>query len=196
MNPPYAPAAEQNKMVIYDAIWDFLGASVLEIGSGTGQHAVYFAAQRPELIWQTSDLAENLPGINAWIESCGLANLPTAIKLDVLGEWPARKFDTVYSANCLHIMNLDMVAACFRGAGERLTPDGRFIVYGPFNYDGEYTAPSNARFDQFLRSQDPASGIRDFEWLDDLARQAGMRLLADIEMPENNRTIVWQKRTL
>ena len=114
----------------------------------------------------------------------------------MLGPWPTRRYDTVYSANCFHIMNAEMVSRSIRGAADCLLPAGRFAVYGPFNYAGEYTAPSNARFDQFLKSQDPDSGIKDFEWLDDLARQADMVLLDDIAMPANNRTIVWQKRTL
>ena len=196
MSPTYAPASEQNKRVIYATIKDYLGENVLEIGSGTGQHAVYFAGERPEMVWQTSDLAGNLPGIAAWVEQSGLANLPPPIELDVLGEWPAQQFDSVYSANCCHIMDSRMVVACINGVAERLLPDGRFMIYGPFNYGGEYTAPSNARFDQLLKSRDPASGIKDFEWLDDLARQVGLDLVADIEMPENNRTIIWQNRTL
>jgi cyclopropane fatty-acyl-phospholipid synthase-like methyltransferase len=195
VNKPFAPASEQNKTVIFGAIREYLGMHVLEVGSGTGQHAVYFAAQRPGMIWQTSDLAENLPGIGAWIESSGLDNLPPPLELDVLCSWPAEQYDTVYSANCFHIMNAQMVSSCIRGAADCLLPGGRLAVYGPFNYAGEYTAPSNARFDQSLKAQNPDSGIKDFEWLDDLARQAGMALLDDIEMPANNRTLIWQKRT-
>ena len=196
MSLPFAPASEQNKHVIHTAIEPHLGKRVLEIGSGTGQHAVYFAGLHPDIVWQTSELAENLPGVVAWIEDSGLDNLPPPIELDVLSDWPAQQYDMVYSANCFHIMDEPMVAACIRGIGERLLPEGKFAVYGPFNYGGDFTAPSNAHFDQFLKSQNPTSGIKDFEWLDELAQQAGMALLADIEMPENNRTLIWQKRTL
>lgn len=196
MNRPFAPASEQNKQVIFDAIESYLDGNVLEIGSGTGQHAVYFAEQKPGVIWQTSDLAENLAGISAWIEASGLTNLPAPMALDVLGEWPVQHFDFIFSANCFHIMDQEMVAQCIRGVGECLVPGGKFAVYGPFNYGGEYTAPSNAQFDQYLKTQDPASGIKDFEWLDGQAQCAGLSLLEDIEMPANNRTIIWQKRTL
>ena len=196
MNRPFAPACEQNKQVIYDAIATHIDGEVLEIGSGTGQHAVYFAEQQPGVIWQTSDLAENLAGISAWIEDSGLANLPPPIELDVLGEWPARHFNFIFSANCFHIMDREMVTQCIRGIGECLAPQGKFAVYGPFNYGGQYTAPSNAQFDQYLKTQDPASGIKDFDWLDRLAQAAGLSLLDDIEMPANNRTIIWQNRTL
>ena len=193
MNRPFAEACEQNKAVIFDAIQPYLRGEVLEIGSGTGQHAVYFAALKPELTWQTSDLAANLPGIRLWIGDSGLVNLPAPIELDVRGDWPQRSFDLVYTANTFHIMGIDAVAQSIAGAGEHLRTGGCLAVYGPFNYDGRYTSESNARFDAFLKAGDPASGIRDFEWLDDLARTAGLRLQADIAMPANNRTLIWQK---
>lgn len=196
MNRPYASASEQNKQVIFDAIEKYLEGRILEIGSGTGQHAVFFAEQNPGLVWQTSDLAGNLAGIASWIKESGLTNLPAPIELDVLGEWPTQHFDLVYSANTFHIMDQEMVAQCIHEVGECLEPGGLFAVYGPFNYGGEYTAPSNARFDQFLKARDPASGIKDFDWLDPLATCAGLNLLEDIDMPANNRTIIWQKRTL
>ena len=196
MNQPYASAAEQNKQVIYDAIEPYLKGNVLEIGSGTGQHAVFFAGQKPELTWQTSDLAENLAGIESWIETSGLGNLPPPIELDVLCTWPPHHYDLIFSANTFHIMDSEMVAQCIRGVGECLLPGGVFAVYGPFNYGGEYTAPSNARFDQHLKAQDPASGIKDFDWLDKQAQYAGMHLVEDVEMPANNRTLIWQNRTL
>lgn len=196
MKKPYAPACEQNKSVIFEAIKPYLSGEVLEVGSGTGQHAVYFAAQMPEITWQTSDLAENLDGISAWIESADLPNLPPPLELDVLGQWPTRRFDLIFSANCFHIMDCEMVAQCIAGIGGCLLPGGVFAVYGPFNYGGEYTAPSNAQFDRYLKARDPASGIKDFEWLDSLAKKAGMRLREDMGMPANNRTLIWQNRTL
>ena len=196
MNRPYASASEQNKQVIYDAIESYLAGDVLEIGSGSGQHAVFFAAHKPELIWQTSDLAENLPGIELWIESSSLGNLPPPIELDVLSTWPPHHYDFICTANTLHIMDREMVAQCIHGVGECLVPGGVFAVYGPFNYGGEHTSPSNAQFDQYLKARDPVSGIKDFEWLNELAECAGMYLIEDIEMPANNRTLIWQNRTL
>ena len=195
MNLPYAESAEQNKRVIYAAIEPYLHGEALEIGSGTGQHAVYFAALAPGVTWQTSDLETGLPGIAARIEAAGLANLPAPISLDVRDQWPEQRFDFIFTANSFHIMDREMVVACIAGIGRCLKAGGVFAVYGPFNYDGGYTAESNASFDRMLRQRDPASGLRDFEWIAELAGDAGMDLVEDIDMPHNNRTLVWKKRT-
>lgn len=196
MSLPFAEAADQNKQVIFEAIRPYLHGRVLEIGSGTGQHAVYFAGQLPELSWQASDVRENLPVIQAWIKHSGLQNLLPPIELDVAADWPASRFDLVYTANCFHIMGADEVSSCFTGLGQCLEAGGVVAVYGPFNYGGEFTSASNAGFDAFLRSRDPKSGIRDFEWLNELAGKVGLGLAEDIEMPHNNRCLVWKKRTL
>ena len=195
MNLPFAESSEQNKAVIFEVIKTYLHGDVLEIGSGTGQHAVFFAGQLPSLSWQTSELESNLPGIEAWIAHSGLNNLPPPIALDVSGRWPERRFDMVYSANCFHIMDKIAVAKCIEGVGACLKADGILAVYGPFNYAGSFTSPSNAHFDEFLKARDPASGIKDFEWLDELAIQQNLHLLKDVAMPQNNRSLVWQKRT-
>lgn len=136
MNKPFAAAAEQNKQVIFDAISSYLKGDVLEIGSGSGQHAVYFAGLLPAIRWQPSELASNLPGIEDWIQDSGLPNIAAPIPLDVMSDWPQREFDTVYSANCFHIMSEAAVAACLRGIGRCLKPGGACAVYGPFNYNG------------------------------------------------------------
>ena len=193
--PPFAPAADENKQVIYAALRPYLRGQVLEIGSGTGQHAVHFCEHDPGLQWQASDLAPNLGGIQAWIDASGLSNLCAPIELDVRGEWPDALYDTVYSANCFHIMAADAVSRTIAAAAAHLRPQGCLAVYGPFNYGGRYTSASNERFDAMLKAADPASGIRDFEWLDRQALAAGLVLEADIEMPVNNRCLVWQKRT-
>jgi len=195
VNLPFAESAEQNKAVIFDAIKAHLNGDVLEIGSGTGQHAVFFSSQLPQVTWQTSDLPANLPGIKARIEASGLPNLAVPIELDVLGGWPERLYDFVYSANSFHIMNTTMVAACIEGVGRCLKPGGLFALYGPFNFGGTYTSESNARFDQLLKSRDPESGIRDFEWIEELAGRVQIDLLEDVEMPANNRCLIWKKRT-
>ena len=133
--------------------------------------------------------------IKARIEASGLPNLVAAIELDVLGAWPQHLYDFVYTANSFHIMNTTMVAACVEGIGHCLTPGGVFAVYGPFNYGGAYTSESNARFDQMLKSRDPESGIRNFEWIEDLANKVQLDILEDVEMPVNNRCLIWKKRT-
>ncbi len=196
MNKPYAASAEENKAVIYDAIEPYLDGEVLEIGSGTGQHAVYFAGRATDVAWQPSELAANLPGIRAWIDEAGVPNVLPPIELDVRSAWPRNQFDFVFTANTFHIMDVSAVAATIAGAGRVLRDGGHFAVYGPFNYGGQYTSDSNARFDAQLKAQDSAMGIRDFDWLEQLAKTAGMTLAADVEMPVNNRTLIWQKRTL
>jgi len=196
VNLPFSEASEQNKAFIFDVIKPYLHGEVLEIGSGTGQHAVFFAGQVPQLHWQTSDLESNLPGIEDWIADSGSTSLLPPIALDVRADWPERQFDLVYTANCFHIMDKTAVAKCIEGAGACLKADGILLVYGPFNYAGNFTSPSNARFDAFLKARDPVSGIKDFEWLDDLANEANLQSVDDVAMPENNRILVWQKRTL
>ena len=169
---------------------------VLEIGSGTGQHAVYFAGQLPQLYWQTSDLPDNHASIHAWIDESGLNNVLPPLALDVASmPWPlARHYDGTFSANTTHIMSWPMVESMFSGIGEALLPDGRFCLYGPFNYDNTYTSPSNARFDAWLKARDPDSGLRNVEDLDALAQAAAMQLTADHAMPVNNRLLVWTKQ--
>jgi cyclopropane fatty-acyl-phospholipid synthase-like methyltransferase len=192
----YSEACEQNRDPILAILRKAFADSreILEIGSGTGQHAVYFARHLPQLRWHCSDLPENHPGINAWIDEAGLDNLERPIALDVTGtQWPTRTFDGVFSANTTHIMNWTAVLAMLDGIGRILAADGVFCLYGPFNYDGQYTSPSNARFDSWLKQRDPGSGIRNFEDLDSKARLNGLQLHADYEMPVNNRLLVWRK---
>ena len=195
MTLPFAQAADQNKEVILAAIDPYLRGRVLEIGSGTGQHGVFFAGHRPGLSWQTSELAANLAGIKDWIDDSGLENMAPPVELDVNGVWPDLRFDTVYGANIFHIMSEESVASCMAGCGRCLEAGGHLAIYGPFNYHGEYTSASNARFDQMLRAADPRSGIRDVDWLQTLAQPAGLELIDDIAMPANNRSLIWQKRT-
>jgi cyclopropane fatty-acyl-phospholipid synthase-like methyltransferase len=168
---------------------------VLEVGSGTGQHAVYFAQHLPNLIWQSSDQDQYLNSINSWIDDAKLDNTPMAIPLDVTntGTWPSIEVDAIFSANTTHIMSWDMVVDFFQGVGKMLNPGGMFILYGPFNYNDEYTSQSNANFDLWLKDRDPNSAIRDFEALNKLAAEAGLILVNDYEMPANNRILYWKK---
>jgi SAM-dependent methyltransferase len=193
---PFAESCEQNREPIFRVIRPLLRdcGSVLEIGSGTGQHAVYFAARMPQLQWQTSDCLPCHRGIQAWIDDSGLDNVLPPIELDVLrSPWPQRTFDAVFSANTCHIMHWPEVEAMFDGIGRVLKPGGRLLLYGPFNEHGEYTSASNARFDEWLKARDPQSGIRDFEALDALARRAGMQLQHNYPMPANNRILYWKR---
>ena len=190
----FSPACERNREPILEVLRkQFAGQKrVLEIGSGTGQHAVHFAAAMPWLTWQCSDVADNLPGIRAWLDEAALPNTPAPLALDVArGPWPPGRFDAVFSANTLHIMGWPEVEAFFAGVGAVLDDDATVVVYGPFNYAGRYTSESNRAFDGWLKARDPASGIRDFEQVEALARTVGLRLAGDIPMPANNRCLAW-----
>lgn len=196
MNKPYAEACDRNRAPILSVIEPLFAdcKAVLEIGSGTGQHAVFFAAKMPHLTWYTSDVKQNHADIRAWVRDAGLANVHTPLALDVKQtDWPDVAVDAVFSANTAHIMHWPEIEAMFSSVGRLLPPLGKFVLYGPFNYHGHYTSDSNARFDVWLKARDPVSGIRNFEDLDRLAGQAGLQFRQDYEMPANNRILYWQK---
>ena len=191
----YSQSCDENREPILKIIRDvFCRADrVLEIGSGTGQHAVYFARQMPQLVWQPSDLADSHASINAWRLESGLDNVPPPLLLDVTdSSWPVQHYDVVYSANTAHIMGWHAVESMFAGIGRLLPAGAHFCLYGPFNYGGQFTSTSNMHFDAWLKDRDPQSGVRDFEAVDALATAAGMVLMADNEMPVNNRLLVWR----
>lgn len=193
---PYSEACEQNRKPILAVIEPlFRGCSaVLEIGSGSGQHAVYFARKLPHLVWHTSDLQENHAGIEVWLQEAGLGNTRSPLPLDVRQpRWPQVEADAVFSANTLHIMHWPHIESMFAAIGRLLPPSGLLVLYGPFNYRGNYTSQSNARFDQWLKARDPDSGIRDFEAVDRLAQLAGLTLQRDYAMPANNRVLCWRR---
>jgi len=194
---PYAESCDQNRAPILAVIAPLYAGRrrLLEIGSGTGQHGVHFAAALPELCWQCSDRADELPGMRQWIGEAALPNLPEPIPLDVLRDpWPTPGFDAAFSANTAHIMPVAAVAAMFSGLGEVLAPGGLFALYGPFHEDGRPTSESNAAFDAWLRARDPAMGVRDRTWLLGLAEDNGFEALAEHAMPTNNRILVWRRR--
>jgi SAM-dependent methyltransferase len=194
-NKPFSEACEENRQPILQVLQRLFAdmTRVLEVGSGTGQHAVYFAEAMPHLFWQTSDRAENHPGIRAWLDDAALPNTGPPLALDVTGPWPEQSFDGIFSANTTHIMSWSDVERFFQGVGRVLEPGGCFALYGPFNFAGRYTSESNRNFDQWLKARDPRSGIRNFEDLERLAVENGLRFREDIEMPVNNRILVWDR---
>ena len=196
MNKPFSQACENNHSPIGAVLTRLLStsASVLELGSGTGQHAVWFAQQLPHLNWQTSDRMENHSGINQWLDESGLDNIGAPIALDVsLDAWPTEPFDAVFSSNTAHIMAWPEVKIMFSRVAGTLSAGGLFCLYGPMKYSGVITAESNRAFDHRLKAHNPRQGIREFNDLDQLALTAGMSLLEDNAMPANNRLLVWQK---
>lgn len=198
MTKPYSEACDQNRAPILEVLNGVLGNSqrLLEIGSGTGQHAVYFGAHLPHLQWQCSDVIYHHEGIRAWLDDAALANVLAPLALDVDDDpWPVSdgSMDAVFSANTAHIMSWPQVQRMFDGVGKALALGGVFCLYGPFNYGGAFTSESNARFDGWLKARDTASGIRDFEALKELAVGAEMSLIQDYTMPVNNRILVWRK---
>ena len=193
---PFAESCVQNRDPILAVLAEVFAdrRRVLEIGSGTGQHAVYFGAELAHLVWQTADVPAHHPGIRAWLIDAALPNVlpPLALEACQTG-WHGDRYDAVFSANTLHIMGWPEVEKCFAGVGAVLKPGGVLAVYGPFNYKGAFTSESNARFDAWLKARDPASGVRDFEAVDALARAQGLVLQHDFTMPANNRTLVWRR---
>ena len=197
MTKLFSQACENNKKPILDILSRAFAKQkyVLEIGSGTGQHAVFFAKELPSLTWQTSDLSINHAGINQWINDGPAPNLIAPIRLDVLSDsWPTAHYDAMYSANTAHIMPWVAVASMFAGVGQGLANGGLFCLYGPFKYLGVLDAQTNIEFDYRLQQQSAHQGIREFHDINQLAMNAGLDLREDNAMPANNRLIVWQKR--
>ncbi len=193
---PFASSCAENQDPILEILAPVLARAsrVLEIGSGTGQHAVHFAAHLPHLTWQASDVAEYLPGIRLWRAEAELPNLPEPLELDVAAPWPAGDYDAAFSANTVHIMGEREVEALFAGLPRLLSPGAPFALYGPFNYGGRYTSDSNARFDVWLKDRDPRSGIKDRDTLAALGEANGLTLTEDHPMPCNNRILVFRRR--
>lgn len=194
---PFSESSEQNKMPILSVLDKHFKkvSSVLEIGSGTGQHAVFFAKQFPHLTWLASDQLEYHSGIEMWLSEAGLENTRGPLELNVnQNDWCIDKVDAIFSANTVHIMGWESVENMFKGIKKTLSKEGLFCLYGPFNYDGKFTSESNKQFNTWLKQRDPLSGVRDFEALNQLAENAELLLIDDIEMPANNRVLVWQKK--
>ena len=197
MQKPFSQACENNKAPILAVLRRVFNRplKVWEIGSGTGQHAVHFAAALPHLTWQPTDLEPNLPGMSLWFDEAGLANVLAPTSLDVRDDpWPCDALEAAFTANSLHIMSWEAVEIFFARLGRYLLPGAPFCSYGPYNVGGRYTSESNARFDDWLKTQDPLSAIRDLDVLVRLADAAGIDLVEDNAMPANNKLLVWRRR--
>ena len=193
---PFCQACENNKAPILAHLQRVFAdrSRVLELGSGTGQHAAHFAAGLPHLQWQPSDLPGQLPGIRTWVTAVAAVNLLDPMALDVAAaDWGTAEFDAAFTANTLHILSWDRVEALFAGLAARIAASGVLAVYGPFNYGGGHTSAGNARFDRWLRAGDPEQGIRDFEAVAELAAAQGFALSEDNALPAHNRLLVWRR---
>lgn len=196
MTRPYSEACERNREPILQVLrqWFTQAGTALEIGAGTGQHAVHFAAGLPHLQWQPTDCEANLAGIGSWVTEAALPNLRAPLKLDVRdSEWPVQTVDYVFSANTAHIMSWPEVELMYAGIARVLRTRGVFCLYGPFNRDGRFTSESNQAFDASLRARDPNMGLRDDQALKTLGRQHGLKFMAEHAMPANNRILVWTR---
>jgi len=192
----YVESCQRNKVPILEVLREILTEPglVLEIGSGTGQHAAYFAEHLPHMRWQPTDLAENLPSIRAWVADAGATNLLSPLILDLLAdEWPVIRAQAAVCINTIHIVAWPAVEQLFAGVAHTLDAGGIFYVYGPYRYRQRALEPSNEQFDHLLKVRDPASGIRQFEAVNELALANGLRLAGDRAMPANNRSIWWIK---
>jgi cyclopropane fatty-acyl-phospholipid synthase-like methyltransferase len=196
MQKPFSAACERNQDAILAVLREEFAhrSKVLEIGSGTGQHAVHFARSLPGLVWQASDVGAHLSGIGLWLAQAGLPNTPEPIEFDINAQRPSGQFDAIFSANTLHIMSWGEVQRLFGALPGLMTQRAALTIYGPFNYNGAFTSASNAAFDASLRSDRPTRGIRDFEAVDSLAQAAGLALTSDRAMPANNRCITWHRQ--
>jgi SAM-dependent methyltransferase len=191
------PAAERNKQPILEVLRRAAPPSgtVLEIASGTGQHAAHFAAALPTLSYQPTDVDDaNLASIEAWRRASGLQNLLAPLRLDVSDEpWPVGEVEVVYNANLVHISPWECAVGLFRGVGRHLSAEGVFLLYGPFRIGGAHTAPSNQSFDEDLRRRDPRFGVRDLEAVTALAAQHRLELVERVEMPANNQSLLFRR---
>ncbi len=194
---PYAESCERNKEPILAVLKRVFAARtrVLEIASGTGQHAVHFGRELAHLTWQPSEQAQHLAGIQAWLDEAQLPNVLPPLALDVNdARWPVAPVDAIFNANTVHIISWPEVERLFAHVARVLDPGGCVCLYGPFNYGGNFTSESNARFDVWLKARDPNSGVRDFEAVNALAVSHRLALLQDIAMPSNNRILVWGRK--
>jgi len=192
-----APATHRNREAIAAVLSQWLPptGTVLEVGCGTGQHAVHFAASFPGLQWFPTDYSPDaLASAEAWRADSNLPNLHPPQPIDAAAsDWPLDAADVVFSANVVHISPPAVLPGLVGGAATRLSVGGLLVLYGPFNVGGRFTAPSNERFEGWLKSLDPTYGIRDLEAVDDFAAAGGLVREAKVDMPANNFTLVYRK---
>lgn len=197
MEKPFSPACERNQEPILEIMKEFITRDdhrLLEIGSGTGQHAVYLAPHFPWLEWHPTDMSDKLSGMRLWFNEAKIKNIQAPVRVEIgKDEFPKLKFDLIFTANTFHIMHWKECKTLMKMFGNRLREGSRVLIYGPFKYNGAFTSESNERFDQELKQRDPSSGIRSFEDVLNAMTKNGFELIADNEMPANNRMLVFNR---
>ncbi|RUO65123.1 Protein of unknown function [Pseudidiomarina planktonica] len=195
MSLPFSQACENNKNPILPVLTTAFAdcTQVLEVGSGTGQHAVHFAHNLSHLCWQASDQNDYLHGLQARIKAEGIAGQPLAVEFNVFNQAPDGGYDALFTANTCHIMPTEGVQRLFQHLGDTLRGVKKVCIYGPFNYAGNFTSDSNKAFDELLRTREPDMGIRDIEWIISLAQAQGFKLVNDHDMPANNRLLEFSR---
>ena len=198
MELPFSEACERNKGPILEVLRKVFSKTetVLEIGSGTGQHAVHFSTHLSHLVWQPTELGENVAMLKSRIDLEGPENLLPAKELDVLrNNWELEKTDAVFIANVFQIAPIEVMHSCLIGTSNCLKRLGIFCVYGPFRFEGKFTSPNNAEFDSSLRANNPEWGIRDFEQLCQVAEERDFTFQHNYSMPANNQLLVFKKHS-
>lgn len=194
---PVSQACLRNQQPIAEALEGILPkySVVLEIGSGTGQHAAHITARMPDITWQPSELTTRIASINAWRLRSGRPNFLPPLVLDVSQDlWPVKQVDAVFAANVIHYISWSRVRAMMAGIGRVLRVGGQACFYGPFNYNREFTSEGNRQLDAWLKADvNPEAGIKDFEQVVLAARREKLKLVEDIELPANNR-LLWFRR--
>jgi len=193
----HAPATLRNRepiLAVLDRVLPDSGI-VLEIASGTGEHATWLAPKLPGIAWQPTDADPSaLDSIAAWTKESGAPNVLPPLVLDVCEDkWPVAAAAAIFCANMIHIAPWAAAEGLVRGAARILPPGGLLVLYGPFMIDGAHTAPSNASFDEGLRARNPEWGVRDLGAVSALAAGHGFELLEKVEMPANNLTVVFER---
>ena len=192
----FSQAAENNKSAITEVLGDWLraGASVLEIGSGSGQHAIHVASTLTHVSWQPTEHPNRLEILASNLARCAPSNVQVPLRLDLAqNEWPKRSVDCVFSANVIHIVSESLGERLIVGGAQATVTDGLLVLYGPFKYRGKFTTDSNRDFDRWLRDRDEKSGVRSFEWVEHIAEREGLTLVEDRAMPANNQSLVFRK---
>ena len=191
----FSDACERNKIPILKVLNEELDSgTVLEIGSGTGQHSVFFSKEIPSIKWYPSDTISNFESLNAFVTNYQNNNLQTPFVIDITqDQWIDFKVDYVFTSNTFHIINNALLTYFFYQCSKVMKSNGKLIIYGPFKFDNQFNSPSNQTFDELLKASDPFSGLKNFEEIINIALKFNLIFSKKYEMPANNNILVFKK---